>query len=82
MNNLLSIRVKGGYTKTMGERLKELRLNKGMTQERLSEISKVSRQTIAAIESGKTDFAKTSTLEALAKALGVSVAVFFTDTVS
>lgn len=66
----------------MGDKLKELRLKANMSQEKLSEISKVSRQTIIAIESGKVDFAKTSTLEALAKALGVSVAVFFTDTVN
>lgn len=66
----------------MGDRLKELRLKANMSQEKLSEISKVSRQTIIAIESGSVNFAKTSTLEALAKALGVSVAVFFTDTVN
>lgn len=57
----------------MGYRLKEIREEKGITQERLEELSGVSRQTISAIENNDKYQAKTGTLIALANALGTTV---------
>lgn len=61
----------------MGEKIRELRERKHMSQEELAEKSGISRQTISAIETGKADSVTTGTIGAIAKALGVSVSIFF-----
>lgn len=61
----------------MGYRLKEIREEKGITQEELEKQSKVSRQTISAIENNDDYQAKTGTLVALAKALDTTVDKIF-----
>lgn len=66
----------------MGYYLKEVREEKGMTQEELSEKSGVSRGTISAIENGTSRATTTKTLVALARALGTTVeSIFFTEDV-
>lgn len=57
----------------MKYRLKEIREEKGITQERLEEMSGVSRQTISAIENNDEYQAKVGTLLALAKAMETTV---------
>lgn len=57
----------------MGYRLKEIREEKGITQEELEKKSGVSRQTISAIENNDNYQAKTGTLIALARALCTTV---------
>jgi len=61
----------------LGEKIRALREKKKMSQEELAEKSGISRQTISSIESGKSLSVTTSTLEAIAKALGVSAGIFF-----
>ena len=61
----------------MGERIRQIREGKRMSQEELANASGVSRQTISAIESGKAQSVTTGTLEAIAKALEVSIQNFF-----
>lgn len=61
----------------MGYRLKEIREEKGITQEELEKTSGVSRQTISAIENNDNYQAKTGTLIALARALGTTVDKLF-----
>lgn len=61
----------------MGEKIKMLRKKQNMTQDKLAELSGLSRQTVIAIESGKAENVTTGTLEAIATALGVSVRDFF-----
>ena len=61
----------------MGYRLKEIREEKGITQEELEKSSGVSRQTISAIENNDSYQAKTGTLIALARALGTTVDKLF-----
>lgn len=64
----------------MGYRLKEIREEKGVTQEELAEKSGVSRGTISAIENGTSRATTTKTLVALARALETTVeSIFFTD---
>ena len=66
----------------MGYYLKEVREEKGMTQEELAEKSGVSRGTISAIENGTSRATTTKTLVALARALGTTVErIFFTESV-
>lgn len=60
----------------MLQNLKRLRIEKGLSQERLSLKSKISRATISKIESGEEVEVKVSTLKALAQALECSVADF------
>ena len=68
--------------KKMGYRLKEIREEKGLTQERLEELSGVSRQTISAIENNTNYQAKSGTLLALANAMGITVdKIFFVKAV-
>jgi len=61
----------------MGYRLKEVREQKKMSQDELSEKSGVSRQTISAIENNDDYQAKTGTLYALANALETTVDKIF-----
>lgn len=61
----------------MEYRVKELRLKKGMTQEKLSEKSGVSRTTINALENGVEVITKTETLQKIAEALEVKVSQLF-----
>ena len=56
----------------IGERLKQLRLQKGLTQEQLSERAGLQRSHISKIEAGK--YAVTfETIQAIAEALGMTV---------
>ena len=61
----------------MGYRIKERREALGMTQEQLAEKSGVSRQTISALESGKSENVLVGTLAAIATALDTTVDKFF-----
>ena len=66
----------------MGYRVKEIREEKGMTQEELEKKSGVSRQTISAIENNDKYQAKVGTLMALAVALETTVDnLFFAEAV-
>ncbi len=64
---------------TIGSLLKRLREQKGVTQGQLSRDSGIDRAYISQIESGKTVSIRVDTAKALAKGLGVSPEVFFTD---
>lgn len=64
-------------TERVGEIIKAIRKRKKMSQTELAELSGISRQTISSIESGSITSVNTSTLDAIAKALAVSVGVFF-----
>ena len=61
----------------MGYKLREIREEKGFTQEELEKASGVSRQTISAIENNDEYQAKTGTLMALAKAMDTTVDKLF-----
>jgi len=60
-------------------KLKEIRTKKGLTRPQLSELSKISLETIKALEMGYNDpkNAKLSTLVALAKVLKCKVRDFY-----
>lgn len=61
----------------MGYRLKQIREQKGITQESLAAKSGVSRATIAALETGNERNTTSKTLSKLARALDVSVNELF-----
>lgn len=61
----------------MGEKIKQLRLKKLMSQKDLAEAAGVSRVTISSIENKKRNSFSTSTLNKIGKALGVTVDYFF-----
>ena len=61
------------------EKLKQLRAERGMTQEELAEKSGVSRVTISMLEAGKQRVTKSTTLVSLADALNVSVSDLLCD---
>lgn len=64
----------------MGYKIKEKRVQLGISQEQLSELSGVSRSIISGLESGKTTVTTTETLLKISKALGCKVKdIFFTD---
>jgi transcriptional regulator with XRE-family HTH domain len=66
------IRYKMAPKERMAARLKAIRERRGLTQEQLAEKSGVSRTYLARLETGRQD-PTLSTLEKLAKALGVKV---------
>lgn len=58
---------------SIGENLKRIRRKKDISQQELSERSKVSVYTISRLESGTTKFPHDETLEALAEVLGCTL---------
>ncbi len=60
----------------LGDKLKELRLQRGLTQEELEERSSVSQGTISGLESGRQERTSYENMRKLADALEVSVNVF------
>lgn len=66
----------------MGYKIKDVREQKGLTQEELALKSGVSRTTIVGLEKGTLKHTTTKTLLSIANALGVSVhSIFFADSV-
>ena len=61
----------------VGEKIRELRTERKMSQDELSKASGVNRTTISMIETDKVDSVTTGTIAAIAEALGVSVRIFF-----
>ncbi len=61
----------------MGYKIKEKRVQLGISQEQLSEMSGVSRSIISGLESGKTTVTTTETLLKISKALGCKVKDIF-----
>lgn len=61
----------------VGEKIRELRAERKLSQEELSKISGVNRTTISQIETDKVESVTTGTIAAIAEALGVSVRIFF-----
>ena len=61
-----------GYKKKFGIRLKELRLQKGLSQEKLANIAEIDRTYIPSIEKGKRNVSIT-VIERLARALNVEI---------
>jgi transcriptional regulator with XRE-family HTH domain len=57
----------------LGQKVKELRVSKGMTQQRLAEKAEVGHSLITALESGRRRYVSASDVERLAKALDVSM---------
>lgn len=62
--------------KKLGKRIKELRKNKGFTQEQLAELIDMEQNTISVIESGR-NFPTLVTLEKIANVLNCELADFF-----
>ena len=58
-------------------KIKELRLNKGLTQEELASESGVNRTTIVQLETGEEVNVTAKTLKKIAKCLGVDVKEIF-----
>ncbi len=63
--------------KTMGEILKELRLEKGLTQEEVGKIIGVQKAAIQKYEKGDVENIKRSSIEKLAKYYGVTIGYIF-----
>ncbi|HEX9016549.1 MAG TPA: helix-turn-helix transcriptional regulator [Chloroflexota bacterium] len=56
----------------LGQKVKELRVSRGMTQQRLAEKAEVSHSLISALESGRRKYVSAQDIERLARALDVS----------
>lgn len=63
----------------MGYKIREMREERGWSQERLAELSGVSRQTISGLESGSITVTTTETLRKLASAFDSKVSDIFFD---
>ena len=64
--------------KELGEKIKQLRKKRNLTQEKLSELINISQRNLAAIESG-TNFVKAETLEKLMIALNTTTEELFAN---
>ena len=64
--------------KLFGSNLKTLRLEKGLSQEKLAELSELHRTYISSIELGKRNVSLKN-IEAISKALDVPIEKFFVD---
>jgi transcriptional regulator with XRE-family HTH domain len=65
-------------TVRFGNRLREVRKGKGLTQEKLAEIAKLSRSYVNDVEQGRRNVT-IPTVESLARALGVRIADLMPD---
>ena len=63
----------------MFQKIKDVRIAKGMSQVELAKASGVSRGTIIGLESGKITNTQTDTIRQIAKALGCPVDTLFFD---
>jgi transcriptional regulator with XRE-family HTH domain len=61
------------YEMTLGQKIRELRQNRGMSQEQLAEISEIKQATVSRVETGQVRDVKGEVLYKLAKAIGVTV---------
>ncbi len=57
---------------SLGQKVKELRVARGMTQQRLAEKCALPHSLISALESGRRKYVTKSDVEGLAKGLGIS----------
>lgn len=67
---------RGGEAVGIGENIRSIRILRGLTQENLAEMAKLSRSSIVNFETGKRA-PRVDDLESIAKALGVEVSIFF-----
>ena len=65
-----------GIKKQLGQKIRRIRLNRGLTQEQLSEMIDVSQRTLSGIETGD-NFVTAETFDKLSKSLNVSIEDFF-----
>jgi transcriptional regulator with XRE-family HTH domain len=62
--------------KSLGLRIRQLRMSKGLTQEQLADLSGISRQYIGDVERGERNIAIVN-IEKIARALGVTLRELF-----
>ena len=55
----------------LGQKVKEMRVTRGMTQQRLAEKAEVSHSLISALESGRRKYVSAQDIERLARALDI-----------
>lgn len=65
-----------GIKKQLGQKIRRIRLNRGLTQEQLSEMIDVSQRKLSGIETGD-NFVTAETFDKLSKSLNVSIEDFF-----
>ncbi len=63
---------RGNEMSEMGRRIRELRLDAGLTQEQLGDMVGLQKSAIAKYENGKTENMKRSVIQKMAEVLGVS----------
>ena len=66
-----------GIKEELGKKIKRMRINRGLTQEALSELADISQRTLSGIESGE-NFVTAETLDNLVKALNTTTEELFT----
>ena len=64
------------FIKALGNRVREVRLSKGMTMEQLAEGARIDYQQVLRVESGKVN-ATVSTMHGIAEALGMAISELF-----
>lgn len=65
-----------GVKEELGKKIKRMRINRGLTQETLSELADISQRTLSGIESGE-NFVTAETLDNLIKALNTTTEELF-----
>lgn len=66
----------GDIKRSLGLRIRQLRMSKGLTQEQLADLSGISRQYIGDVERGERNIAIVN-IEKIARALGVTLSELF-----
>ncbi|HNM05726.1 MAG TPA: helix-turn-helix domain-containing protein, partial [Leptospiraceae bacterium] len=67
------------FSLKIGKRIRELRLQRGITQEKLGEISGMDPKHIQLMEGSRPSNSRVDTIRNIAEAFGLSVAEFFAD---
>lgn len=65
-----------GIKKELGKKIKRMRIEKGYTQEQLSELIDISQKALSSIETGE-NFVKAETLDKILKTFGITAEELF-----
>jgi diadenosine tetraphosphate (Ap4A) HIT family hydrolase/DNA-binding XRE family transcriptional regulator len=66
-------------SKLIGSRIRDLRTKRGLTQEKLSDITGIDHKHIQLLEGKRPSASRITTIQSLTKAFGMSIAEFFSD---
>lgn len=73
------MKIDSAISKKVGQRIKDLRKKRGLTQEKLSELSGIDPKHLQLMESNRPSNSRVDTIQYIANAFGLTISEFFSD---